>query len=163
MAEQEIEWAPLNLAVLVDETCDHFRAQAEIKLQHLQVRLERDCWIAGDQSLIRGLIGILMGSALKYTGEGGVISASVRRTGKRVLLEVKDAGIGIPPGEAPHIFNRFYRADTSRSRETGGSVPGPAIGKWIADAHHSKITLSSSGSGGSTFVVSFEPLERVEG
>jgi len=87
----------------------------------------------------------------------------VRRAGRRVLLEVKDNGIGIPPGEAPHIFNRFYRADSSRSREKGGSGLGLAIGKWIADAHRSEITLSSTGSGGSTFVVSFEPLEAVEG
>ncbi len=163
MVEQAIEWAPVNLASLVDETCNHLRAQAEIKLQHLLVRLDKDAWIAGDQSLLRRLIGILMDNALKYTGEGGVISASVRRAGRRVLLEVKDNGIGIPPGEAPRIFDRFYRADSSRSRETGGSGLGLAIGKWIADAHRSEITLSSTGSGGSTFVVSFEPLEAVEG
>jgi heavy metal sensor kinase len=160
MAEQKIEWAPVNLAELVYETCDHLRAQAEIKHQQLHVRVEYNAWIAGDQSLLRRLIGILMDNALKYTGEGGSISASLRRGGRRVLLEVSDTGIGIPPSEAPHIFNRFYRADASISREQGGSGLGLAIGKWIADAHHAEITLTSTGRGGSLFTVSFQPLEQ---
>jgi len=70
-----------------------------------------------------------MDNAIKYTGEGGLIAASVRRTERHVELEVRDTGIGIAPEELSNIFNRFYRADSSRNRDIGGNGLGLAIAK----------------------------------
>ncbi len=133
-----------------------------MKHQQLTTQFESHAWIHGDASLIRRLINVLMDNAIKYTGEGGLIAVSVRRTERHVELEVRDTGIGIAPEELSNIFNRFYRADSSRNRDIGGNGLGLAIAKWIADAHRSEITVSSNTNGGSTFLVSFETCDQLD-
>jgi two-component system heavy metal sensor histidine kinase CusS len=162
VSEQPIERLPINLTALVAEVSDHLRAKIEIKHQHLTTQFEPHVWIRGDASLIRRLIKVLMDNAIKYTGEGGLIAASVRRTERQVEWEVRDTGIGIVPEELSNIFNRFYRADSSRNRDIGGNGLGLAIAKWIADAHRSEITVSSNTNGGSTFLVSFETCDQLD-
>jgi heavy metal sensor kinase len=143
MAEQKIERAPLDLAALVAESCDHVRARAEMKRQRLEVELEQVAWLRGDTSLLRRLLNILLDNALKYTPTNGMVRVSLCRVERRLLLEVRDTGIGIPATELPYIFDRFYRADTSRSREEGGNGLGLAIAKWISEAHRAQISLFS--------------------
>jgi two-component system heavy metal sensor histidine kinase CusS len=160
IVKQKIEWSPVDLSELVEECCDHLRARAQTKSQHLETCCDVPARIGGDSSMLRRLINILLDNALKYTAEEGRITASLLHQGRRVIFEVRDTGVGIPAEEVPFIFNRFYRADASRSREEGGSGLGLAIAKWISDAHHSEITVTANQVGGSIFRVSFAEYDE---
>jgi two-component system heavy metal sensor histidine kinase CusS len=153
---QKIEWVAVNLAALVVESCNHLQARAEMKIQRLEVKTESEIWIAGDASLLRRLVNILLDNAIKYTGEGGTITACVARNQQHVSLEIEDTGVGIASEEVPKIFNRFYRVDASRNRDQGGNGLGLAIAKWIAEAHHSTIVVAPNSRGGSVFSASFD-------
>jgi two-component system OmpR family sensor kinase len=116
-----------------------------------------------DRSRIRQLLTNLLTNAIKYTSAGGTVDIESALDGARVVLTVRDTGMGIAPGDLPHIFDRFWRADAARSR-TGsrpGSGLGLAISKWIAEAHGGTITVRSRPGRGTTFTVSL-PLDPPE-
>jgi two-component system, OmpR family, sensor kinase len=108
----------------------------------------------GDEDLLRQMLLTLVDNAVRWTPEGGVISLNLRQENNSFLISVSDTGPGIPVEAQPHIFERFYRADKSRSRrETdGGAGLGLSIASWIAQAHGGSLTLESSGNEGTTFV-----------
>ena len=83
--------------------------------------------ILGDESRLRQLLDNLVENALKYTPSGGRIGLKLEKEGHWTKLSVTDTGIGIPPEDLPHIFERFYRVDRARSREEGGAGLGLAI------------------------------------
>ena len=108
-----------------------------------------------DRSRIRQLLLNLVTNAIKYTPSGGKVSLGLVDQGETVAIVVGDNGIGIPPTDLPHIFDRFYRVDPARSR-TGvrpGSGLGLAITKWIAEAHGGHITVQSRLARGTVFTV----------
>jgi two-component system OmpR family sensor kinase len=115
--------------------------------------------VLGDEAKLRQVVGNLVGNALRYTPAGTPIELAVGvRTGNdggRVsVIEVLDHGAGIPEDEAPRIFERFYRADTSRTRETGGSGLGLAIVAAIVGSHSGTVRMQQTDGGGATMVVS---------
>jgi two-component system OmpR family sensor kinase len=113
--------------------------------------------LAVDRSRVRQLVLNLIENAVKYTPRGGNVSVQLGGTDGKVLLTVADSGIGIAPGDLPHIFDRFWRADSARTR-TGarpGAGLGLAISKWIAEAHGGAIEVQSRPGRGTTFTVTF--------
>ena len=88
-----------------------------------------------DVDMVKTIMRNLMSNAIKYTPDGGKIIISAGRTGERVWMQVDDNGIGIPPEDRPRIFERFYRVDKARSRQSGGTGLGLSIAKWIVDRH----------------------------
>ena len=108
----------------------------------------------GDQELVRRLILNLLDNAIRYTPGGGKVAAKLEADSGDLRIVVSDNGIGIPPDAAPHVFERFYRADQARSREQGGFGLGLSIVKWIAESHKGTVQLSSQPGVGSTFTVS---------
>jgi signal transduction histidine kinase len=106
----------------------------------------------------------LLTNAIKYTPAGGQVSIDSATTDGTVVLNVRDTGIGIAPGELPHIFDRFWRADPARSRtgQRPGAGLGLAISKWIAEAHGGTIGVQSRPGRGTTFTVTL-PLGTVAG
>jgi heavy metal sensor kinase len=113
--------------------------------------------LAVDRSRVRQLILNLIENAVKYTPRGGHVSVELGASGDTLLLTVADTGIGIAPGDLPHVFDRFWRADSARTR-TGarpGTGLGLAISKWIAEAHGGAIEVQSRPGRGTTFTVSF--------
>ena len=100
----------------------------------------------------------LVENAVKYTPEGGHIHVAVFRMGKQAVFAVTDDGPGIPAEDQPHIFDRFYRVDKARSRETGGTGLGLSIVKQIVALHHGTVTVESQEGAGSTFRVEL-PME----
>ena len=96
-----------------------------------------------DPDRVQQTVGILIANALRHTPAAGSITVAVRRDQLHAIIEVADTGAGIPPGDLPHIFERFYRADKSRSRESGGSGLGLAIAKGIVQAHGGSISATS--------------------
>jgi histidine kinase len=96
----------------------------------------------------------LLGNALQYTPAGGTVTISALQEKSYVLIRIVDTGVGIAPEDLPHIFERFYRADRSRSRSSGGSGIGLTIAKLLAEAHGGFIRAESAGLGkGSTFTL----------
>jgi len=123
-----------------------------------------------DRSRIRQLILNLLTNAVKYTPQGGRVQVQLGQQDApalpnghgRVILSVADTGVGIAPGDLPHVFDRFWRADTARTRtgERAGTGLGLAICKWIAEAHGGQIDVVSRPGRGTTFTVTLptEPL-----
>src|SRR5438132_1319523 len=111
--------------------------------------------VAVDATRIRQLILNLLTNAVKYTPPGGTVRMQLGSANGRVTLSVADTGIGIAPGDLPHIFDRFWRADSARTRtgERPGAGLGLAISKWIAEAHGGRIDVVSRPGRGTTFTV----------
>ncbi|MGE5613748.1 MAG: sensor histidine kinase [Bacillota bacterium] len=110
--------------------------------------------VTADKDKISQVIINLLSNALKYTQQGGEVQVAVKGADDSVEITVKDTGAGIPPEDLPHIFERFYRADKSRNRLTGGAGIGLTIAKAIIDAHKGKIQLKSIVDEGTEFIIS---------
>jgi heavy metal sensor kinase len=110
---------------------------------------------AVDRSRVRQLVLNLLTNAVKYTPSGGRVTVELGRDDGQAVLAVADTGIGIAPGDLPHIFDRFWRADAARTRtsERAGAGLGLAICKWIAEAHGGSIEVQSRPGRGSRFTV----------
>jgi signal transduction histidine kinase len=116
---------------------------------------DRPVTLSIDRNRVRQLLMNLLTNATKYTAAGGEVSIDAKREGGEVVIRVRDTGIGIAPGELPHVFDRFWRADPARSRsgQRSGSGLGLAICKWIAEAHGGSIHLQSKPGRGTTITV----------
>jgi signal transduction histidine kinase len=119
-------------------------------------------WLSVDPHRIQEMLLNLVTNAIKYTPKGGRIALSLQNQGDAVILTVQDTGIGIAPGDLPHIFDRFWRADPARSRtgDRPGTGLGLAITKWIAEAHGGSITVQSRPGRGTAFSVRLPKAPR---
>jgi signal transduction histidine kinase len=103
---------------------------------------------------MRQAIANLLTNALRHTPEKGEIQVTVEQRRERLHIIIKDSGSGIKAAHLPYIFDRFYRTDSARSRDRGGTGLGLAIAKAIVDAHEGEISASSAGEGqGATFEI----------
>jgi signal transduction histidine kinase len=109
--------------------------------------------VKGDRSRIKQVVVNLLDNAIKYTAAGGSVQLSVTRQNGHAILDVGDSGIGIPAGDLPHIFERFFRVDKARSRDLGGAGLGLAIVKSICTAHGGQVKVESIEGQGSHFKV----------
>ncbi|MFZ5624379.1 MAG: sensor histidine kinase [Gemmatimonadota bacterium] len=121
--------------------------------------------LAVDRSRIRQMLLNLVTNAINYTPAGGMVGIELTDHGDRVVVVVRDTGIGIAPGDLPHIFDRFWRADPARSRtgERPGTGLGLAITKWIAEAHGGSIAVQSRPGRGSVFTVTLPRAPQDQG
>jgi heavy metal sensor kinase len=106
-------------------------------------------WVSADPAAIERLLLIVIENAVKYTPSGGKIEMILSNGAGNTRIEIRDSGIGISDKDLPHIFERFYRADQARSRETGGSGLGLAIARWIVGLHGGLIEAQSTLGNGS--------------
>ncbi len=109
--------------------------------------------IHADRDLLKQALRALMDNAVKYTPENGDIRLEAEETDRRVVLRVRDTGIGIPEDERQKLFDRFYRVDRARSREKGGSGLGLSIVKWIVEAHDGTVRINGNPGGGTCMVI----------
>jgi heavy metal sensor kinase len=109
--------------------------------------------VTGDGAAVERVFRIVLENAVKYTPSGGEIGILFHNSHGAAHVEIRDTGIGIPAKDLPHIFERFYRADEARSRETGGSGLGLAIAQWVVDMHQGSIDVKSTLGKGSVFSV----------
>ena len=117
------------------------------------------CMIEANQEMIQEIIYNLCDNAIRYNKQGGCVEVSVFRKDKKVILQVKDDGIGIPEKDQKRIFERFYRVDKARSKKTGGTGLGLAIVKHIAEQHNAEIKLDSNVGKGTTISILFHEFE----
>ena len=156
--EARMEKAQVDLGELAAETADQMKLLAEEKSLPMHCEAQPGIYVEGDRSRLKQVIVNLIDNAIKYTSEGE-IEITVRADQQNAILEVTDTGAGIPPEALPHIFERFYRADKARSRESGGAGLGLAIVKAICLAHNAEIKVASSEAQGSRFTFKF-PLSN---
>ncbi len=146
---------PTDLAALLHSTLTSFEAQAATQRVNLRAEVAASLPILNvDPDRFQQTIGILISNALRYTPAGGSITVAARSHRACATIEVADTGSGIAPEDLPHVFDRFYRADRSRSRESGGSGLGLAIAKSIVEAHGGSIEARSEAGPGTTMVIS---------
>ena len=148
------QWGGLDLAGVARDACELFRPLAEDNGISLTVEVPRDCHIRGDIRMVQRLLANLLDNALKYTPAGGRVTVAVAAgPGAGCRLSVRDSGIGIQAADLPHVFERFYRCDQSRSRSGAGL--GLSLARAIARAHGTDVVVESAPCAGSTFSVRF--------
>ena len=116
--------------------------------------------VTGDAGWLERLVLNLLDNAIKFTPAGGRVALTVSATGDAATLTVRDTGIGIAGEDLPHVFERFYRADSARSPQTEGVGLGLTLAKWIADKHGARITAASAEGQGSALTVLFPVTSR---
>lgn len=123
---------------------------------------KRDLWVEVDQDKFMQVIDNIMNNAIKYSPEGGTITARLVETHNHVILSITDQGLGIPRKDIGKVFDRFYRVDKARSRQQGGTGLGLAISKEVVEALGGRIWVDSQEGKGSTFYISlpYEPLDE---
>lgn len=124
---------------------------AEEKGQRIALEIEQPCPVRLDLRIFRQALGNILHNAIKYTPEGEQILVRVANSAGWAVVEVADAGPGIGPEHQERIFDRFYRIDQGRSRNTGGTGLGLAIARWAVEVHGGRIELWSDVGRGSTF------------
>ena len=151
---EPLQVAATNLNELLLEISEPARLLAEGKsIQYDQQLSETALLVNGNAPSLRRLFLILIDNAVKYTPREGRISVVLDLSDGAAVTEIRDTGVGISPADLPHIFERFYRADESRSRESGGTGLGLSIAQWIAEAHRGNISVVSKVGEGSVFRV----------
>jgi two-component system phosphate regulon sensor histidine kinase PhoR len=137
---------------------ERHHARAEAKRQSLEADAgPEELWAWVDEEALCEILDNLIDNAVKYTPEGGAIRVRWWAEDDWACLEVRDTGIGIPAGDLPRIFERFYRVDKARSRELGGTGLGLSIVKHLVQALHGSISATSVVGAGTTFTVRLPP------
>lgn len=150
---------PTDVAELIAESVQALTPLAEETGVMLASAVSALPLVSVDPGRLRQVLFNLLTNALRHTLPGGSVTVRATSDGAQVRLEVRDSGEGLSPDQLEVVFERFYRTDSSRSRETGGSGLGLAIVKAICDAHGGGVQASSAGKGrGSTFTVTL-PVE----
>jgi signal transduction histidine kinase len=109
--------------------------------------------VRGDETQLTSMFTNLVDNAVKYTPSGGRVEVTGGFEGSEIVIQVSDTGIGIPEEKLPRIFERFYRVDKARSKETGGTGLGLSIVKHVAENHGGRVAVESTPGEGSTFTV----------
>jgi heavy metal sensor kinase len=160
----QLQIEPVEMDTLLLDVYRQTRRLAERRRgpDTLEIRLgsEDQALVMGDRERLRQLLLNLADNAIKYTPAGGTITLGLENLAEWVKISVSDTGIGISIEDQAHVFDRFYRTDKARSREVGGSGLGLSIVKWIAQAHHGYMSVTSTPQQGSTFTLW---LPRVQG
>jgi heavy metal sensor kinase len=148
-----VERREIDLVQIVREASLQGKKLAETKnLRFVADLPEAPVRTLGDANALRRLLLIVIDNAVKYTQKGEVRVALSNGNGV-AQVQVTDTGVGISEADLPRVFERFYRADKSRSRESGGAGLGLSIAKWIAETHEGAIDVRSEPGGGTSFVI----------
>jgi heavy metal sensor kinase len=146
----------VDLVAVVEEACGMARPLADERGLTLSVSVGAgpSVSVLGDFSSLRRLVWIMLDNALKYTPAPGRVDISLGVAKKQATLVVSDSGIGIAQNDLPHIFDRFFRTDPSRSQVEGSGL-GLAIAKWIVEMHHADLSVASTEHKGTIFQIIF--------
>jgi two-component system, OmpR family, sensor histidine kinase SenX3 len=150
----------VSLGVAAREEGQRLEETAEHAGVTLEIQTEDERSVRGSQRDLALLVRNLIDNAIRYSHEGGRVAVRIDAEGDEVILRVSDTGIGIPSRDLDRIFERFYRVDRARSRETGGTGLGLAIVKHVVENHGGEIGVESELGRGTTFRISFPAASR---
>ncbi|MCP8617090.1 two-component system histidine kinase PnpS [Salirhabdus salicampi] len=147
------EVRPARLVEDILQLVEHIYQEKQVSLE---TNLDKDATFMGDAPRIKQLLLNIISNAIQYTPKYGKVYINVQQLDNNIEISVKDTGIGIPSEDIPRIFERFYRVDKARSRNSGGTGLGLAIVKHIVEAHDGEIEVESKVDEGTTFIIRFE-------
>lgn len=155
-----LNFAPVELDLLLTEVFTEMRVLAGNKV-HVHLNDIDEVIVHGDRDRLKQVLLNLVANAIQYTPPGGEIFLSLSKLGDQGRLIVRDTGPGIPAEDLPHIFDRFYRAEKSRTRsKAGGFGLGLSIAHWIIEHHGGQIKVESQEGKGTTFVIWLNVLKK---
>ena len=137
----------------VRESVSRLEPLAKKRKQTIKTEISDSCEMFADPGKLAQVCYNIIENASKYTPEGGSIRVTLRKAGRDAVLEIADTGVGIPEADLPHVFDRFYRVDKARSRDTGGTGLGLSIVQQIVRLHAGSVTVASETGKGTTFTV----------
>jgi heavy metal sensor kinase len=149
----DLQRAPIAVLELLRESTELLGVLMEEKKQSLVLEGDGSAVIDGDRVFLRQALVNLLHNAVKHSPMGGSISVSVWKKADFIDLQVADSGPGIPLEHQAKVFDRFYRVDSSRSRDAGGAGLGLAIAKWVVEAHGGRIHLRNVPESGCIFCI----------
>jgi signal transduction histidine kinase len=147
----QLERQPVDMEALLKDLADTLGVLAAAKGVSLSFTYGENLMAMGDAQWLKHAVLNIIDNAIKYTLEGGSVEVRADGTDGVVVLEVEDTGIGISADAIPHIFERFYRADSSRAKDIEGVGLGLNLAKWIVDHHGGEIHVESIPGRGSLF------------
>jgi two-component system heavy metal sensor histidine kinase CusS len=150
-AEQQVNRAVFNGRAALEKIASFYQALAEDR--HVALSCSGDADVFADAILFNRAISNLVDNALRFTGDGGEIRIEIRSAVGGAEVSVRDSGSGISPEHLPHVFDRFYRGDKSRS--SAGTGLGLSLVKSIVDLHHGKVSIESTPGRGTTVTLNF--------
>ena len=145
--------AVIKVAELVAEAAEHSATEAERMHIDIAVSLEDELFVQGDRAQLHAAVSNLVENAVRYSQDGTRVSVSATADGDTVRISVADRGVGIANEELDRIFERFYRVDPARARNTGGTGLGLSIVKHVAASHGGSVEVWSEPGAGSTFTL----------
>ena len=151
--EAQTEWTRFDLSELAKTTAEQMSLLAEDKGISISCDVSQPMPVKGNRVRLKQVVVNLLDNAIKYTPEKGAIQLHVLAVNGHAVLEVEDNGIGIPPEALPHIFERFYRVDQTRSADSESVGLGLSIVKSICTAHGAEVEVQSAVGKGSRFRV----------
>ncbi|MBQ9326837.1 MAG: HAMP domain-containing protein [Clostridia bacterium] len=149
----KMQWETIDLPMLVQDTIHLLDPAAEQRRQSIVLSSPGSLSLTADGAKLSQVLYNLIENAMKYSPDGEKILIRLSQSGKDAVIAVEDHGVGIAPEDQVHVFERFYRVDKARSRETGGNGLGLSIVRQLVLLHHGEITLTSELGKGSTFTV----------
>jgi len=150
---KELKKEPVDLSGLTEEIIRLLSPAAKKRGQSLTGEVEKGLTMRGDRNRLHQVLYNLTDNAMKYTPDGGAIHVSLHLDGEELVWRVRDNGVGIPEEDQDHVFERFYRVDKARSRETGGTGLGLSIVRQLVTLHGGTVTVKSRMGEGSEFIV----------
>jgi signal transduction histidine kinase len=159
-----LELDDVDVATIAREAADLLSATATAKQIELKVQVQDDApvTVRGDRSRLLQLLGNLLSNAVKFTPEHGHVDVAVGAARDACTVTVSDSGIGIPPDERSHLFERFFRASSATEHAIAGTGLGLAISKAIAESHGGTIRVADHDGPGTVFVVELPLAVREE-
>ncbi|PWA08905.1 two-component sensor histidine kinase [Pueribacillus theae] len=142
----------------LDKQLQHVVLSCEPQWMEKQIDMElslEEATITADKELLDQVWMNLLSNAIKFTPNGGIIHIEISIRNKNLIVAISDNGVGIAEEDQLHLFERFYKADKARNRNTGGSGLGLSIVKKIIDMHHGTVTVESKQDEGTTFTITF--------
>lgn len=153
-AEIPVRLEKIDLEALVHNLSESLAPQMKIRKIRFHIRTDNHpFWVNTDRTLLEQVLTNILANAVNYNKEGGSIAIELNAKTDVFQILVKDTGIGISSADLPHIFERFYRADKSRSRETGGTGLGLSIAKHMVEKQGGRLSVESQEGQGSTFKI----------
>lgn len=143
-AEKHLQHIDFSISDLAVETAESFQTLADLQERHFSMDIAPLLSYCGDEPSIRRLFSILLDNAIKYSPPQGTVKVTLNKRGKNIQFMVYNTVVHISAESLPFLFDRFYRADSSRNSETGGYGIGLSIARAITDAHKGKISAKST-------------------
>jgi signal transduction histidine kinase len=153
--EINLKLSTVNLSEILSNTIDSCEPMFFEKNINVNKKIQNDVYMMGDADYLKRIFVNILSNAIKYTNENGSVSINLEKLKEKIKITVKDTGIGIPKEDLKYIFERFYRSDLSRNRQTGGTGIGLTITKALVEAHEGTIKIDSEVGKGTSVIIEF--------